>query len=296
MADSVLQALGRKIDAELILPLRQQLVGRQLAAVNPDLKGDGIFEVEHHFLNELGAATVSYNLPRPDAARDSVTASRATLKVPVLEKGFEIARADYDIYKATEGRTPIDTTVALSAAQVVGVKEDDLIINGWKPDGTNAEITGLYAGAGNSYTTNDDFATAGKPTTALAGALALIETDSALAANYNFVCHPTQRNELRGLRNANGVREEPEFVEMLNPGGGDLGKIKSTTAIAAGTGLLVPVDPARQFVELVVPRDYRTSLGVDSRDEANSPIYGRVMCMTIPKIKQSAGLCSLTQI
>jgi len=294
MADTVLQALGRQIDAEMIEPLRQQLVGRQLAQINPNLKGDGIFEVVHNTMNELGTATVSYSLPRPDGPRDSVTATRATLKVPVLDKGFEIERADYDVYKANG--TPIDTNVALSAAQVVGVKEDDLIINGWKPDGTNAEITGFYAGAGNSYTTNDDFATAGKPTTALSGALALIEADSALADAYNFVCHPTQRNQLRGLRNANGVREEPEFVEMLNPRGGTAGRIISTTAITAGTGLLSPVDPARRFIELVVPRDYRTSLGVDSRDPDNSPIYGRVMCMTIPKIKQANGLCSLTQI
>lgn len=296
MADTVLQALGRKIDAEMIMPLRQSLIGRKLAAINPDLKGDGIFEVVHNTMNELGTATISYSLPRPDGPRDSVTATRTTLKVPVLSEGFEISREDYDVYKNSEGRTPIDTNVALSAAQVVGVKEDDLIINGWKADGTNAEITGFYAGAGNSYTTNKDFATAGYPTTVLSGMLALIEADSALADAYNFVCNPVQRNELRGLRSAQGVREEPEFVEMLNPGGGKTGGIISTSTITAGTGLLSPVDPNRRFVELVVPRDYRTSMGVDSKAEDLSPIYGTVYCMTIPKIKQAAGLCSATQI
>jgi uncharacterized linocin/CFP29 family protein len=296
MADSVLRTLGRKIDQEMIEPLRQQLVGRQLAYVNPFLKGDDVFEVEHHRIGELSAATVSYSLPRPDAARDSITTTRETLKVPVLDKAFEIQRADFDIWQASEGKKPLDTTVAISAAQVVGEKEDNLIINGWKPDGTNTKITGLFDGAGNSFTTSKDFGTYGNATDAVAGAFALVEDDSAAADAYNLVLNPVQRNELRASRSANGIREEPEILEMLNPKGGTTGRIISTKARAAGTGILSPVDPARRFIELVIPRDYRTTLGMDSKDEETSPIYGRVYCMTILKIKQAAGICSLTQI
>lgn len=294
MADTVLQVLARQIDSDLILPLRQQLIGRTLAATNPTVKGDGVFEVVHQSLNELGEATISYSLPKPSDQRDSITATSTPLKIPVLEKGFEISRADYDVWKANG--TPIDTTVALSAAQVVGVKEDNLIVNGWAPDGSTTKITGLYAGAGNSFTTNLDFGTAGYPTDAVAGALALIETDYALADAYQLLLNPVQRNELRASRNTAGVREEPEVLDMLNTKGGSGSKVVSTSVILAGTGLLVPIDPARRFLELVVPRDYRTTLGVDSRDETNSPIYGRITCMTLPKIKQSNGLCSLTQI
>jgi len=295
MTDTALQVAARYIDSELIQPLRQQLIGRKLVSRNPSVKGPGVYNVDVHTITEMNAAEITFKLPGEEANRDMIRVARANKNIPVLHKEFMIPRQDFDAYK-NKG-IALDTAAAQSAAQVVGVAEDELIINGWKPDGTTYLISGLYQGAGNDYSTQKDFGTPGNPTDAVAGAMALIEADYGLAEAYNLVLNPTQANELRASRNANGVLELPEVVDLLNLGNKNgPGRIFSTPAITAGKGLLAPVDPSRRFIELYIPQDMKTILGVDSKLEETSPIYGSVYELVYPHIKQSNALAKLSDI
>lgn len=295
MTDTAIQVLARSIDTAMPEPLRDKLIGRGLVTVSPLSKGDDVFEVEAYSYDDLSDdATVDYELPDPDASGDEINTTRTVVKVPVFSKGFRIRRSTYEIFKARG--TPIDTTTALSAAYIVGKKEDAAILQGWAPDGTNYRTNGLYRSAGNQFSTPKDFGTYGYATDAVGGAIAMIEDDDAEANAYNLTLNPIQRGELRVSRSANGVLEEPDIMGILNPNGGSVGRIWTSKRITAGTGLITPVDPARQYIELHTPRDYRTSLGVNSKDEANSPIYGKITCMTYLNVKHANAIAALTSI
>lgn len=297
MADTTtaLQLAARAIDQEMILPLRQQLIGRKLVAENPRVRGTGVYNVEIRTMGEVSAAYASFELPRADTTRDVVKVTRSTMNVPVLQKNFEVPRMDFEAFK--NAGVAIDTASALSAAYQVGVLEDKLIFYGWAPDGTNYVTSGLYTLANNDYSTSKDFATFGNATTAVGGALALIEADNCLADAYNLILNPVQANELR-VSMSTTIGKELDIIKGLINGGNESGpgKIFSTPNITAGTGMLVPVDPSRKFIELYVPQDIRTVLGTDSRLDETSPIYGSVYELVLPHVKYTDAIAKISAI
>jgi len=187
----------------------------------------------------------------------------------------------------------VDASTALSAAFVAGKVEDEAIIDGVKRDTTNYDINGLYPGAGNDYSTSTDFGTAGNPTIAVGGAFDLLEEDD-VPTNlpYNLVLARTQRTQLKTMRNANGVREEPEVLEMLNGG-----QIFGSNILTAGTGMLLPVrevlDP---WVDFFLTVDWRTEHGFDSEHPETGDLSGRVYSGGILRIKESKVICKLSSI
>ncbi len=295
--DTAYASISRYFDYEIIEPARATTIARKISAVNPDCKGDGITNFEKYVMTELGNAKIAYEMPGADAAnRDAIKLSKSTVDIPVLYEDYDIPN---NIMKAWLNKSkPIDPAVAKSAAQVVNVKLDSLVLDGWKPNGSTYEINGFYQGAGNDYSTSKDFGTYGNASDAVAGAMALIDADSCTAEAYNLILHPTQFNELKKSRSTNGVREMPEVVEMLN---GDKptgpGRVFNSNTITAGTGLLIPVDVARTYHELVIPVEMRNYLGYDSKvGPDNSPGYGRTYMVAYPHIKLANGLSKLSSI
>lgn len=279
MVDSTaLDTAARYFDDALIEPLRQSLIGRKLIAENPSCKGDGIFNVDINTIKELGAGTISYSLPTGDAGTaDMIRVDRTNVNLPVLFKEFEVPRMDFEAFK--NKNIPIDTAAGVSAAQMVGVKEDLLIIKGWNPSGDGATWTvpGMYTVSGaQTCGTAYDFATHGNPTGAIAEGYEMLEEDHALTAQaYNLVINPVQWGQLLKSRHAtSNQREMPEVVEMLNFGNANgPGRIYVTTALTAGTGVMCPVDVARQSMELYTPKQMTTDLGTDSRNSKTSYLY-----------------------
>jgi len=292
MTDTALQTAARYFDKELIEPLRQQLIGRKLVNVNPNIKGAGIHSADIMKVIEMGKGLITYELPSGDISRDMIRVDADVVKIPVLWKGYEVPRDSWDAMK--NRGVALDTAAMLSAAQMVGVDEDQLVIDGWKPDGTNYVIKGLYQSAGLDYATTKDFGTYGNATDAVAGAMALAEAKYVYPP-FNLVLNATQMNELRASRSTNGVREMPEILELINDGAGP-GKIYSTPAITAATGLLVPADSARAHIELIIPQDMRNVLGEDAKIPDISPIYGTTFELVYPHTKQINALCKLSSI
>lgn len=292
MADTALQTAARYFDKELIEPLRQQLVGRKLVNVNPNIKGAGLHSVDIMKIIEMGAGFITYELPSGDISRDMIRVGSDVVKIPVLWKGYEVPRDSWDAMK--NRGVALDTAAMLSAAQMVGVDEDTLILDGWKPNGSTYVINGLYPSANNDYSSTKDFGTYGYATDAVAGAMALLEADYVYPP-FNLVLNAVQMNELRASRSANGVRELPEILELLNDGAGP-GKIYTSPAIADTTGLVLSADAARAYIELIVPQDMRNILGEDSKIPDISPIYGTTFELVYPHIKQTNALCKLSSI
>jgi uncharacterized linocin/CFP29 family protein len=293
MVDSALHRAAEYFDDRIIDPLRTGITGRKLVAVTP--LPETVYNVTVESLTDLSAAQIAYALPSgAEAGRDNVKITKANKELIHVFKDFEVPRADFEAF-SNQG-IAMDTLAAQSAAYVVGQKEDDLILNGWKPDGSAYLVPGLYQGAGNSYSTSSTFSTPGVPTTAVAGAIALIETDNALADYYNLVINPVQAAKLRPLRSANGVLEMPEVLQVLNGGGTGPGRIYSTTAMTAGTGLLAPVDPGKKFMELYEAVGIRTELGYDSAKPQTGPIFGRVYEREYLHIKYANAICQFTTL
>jgi uncharacterized linocin/CFP29 family protein len=278
------------IEKEWQTPLRSTLVARKLAAKNPNVVGRGVQAVEMTTLSNMSVANIQYGIPSPDVNADELQETVSTVQVPVLYKQFRISRFKIDAY-LREGRA-FDTAVAQEAVYQVALLEDDYLINGWKQDGSDLKVNGFYNAAGNDYSTAKDFGTFGNAKDAVIGAKLLIELDNALSQSYNLVLNPAQYAELAAQYSATAGWEMDIVKRLLGP----QGDVISTPRMADGKGLLMPVDPARKYVEYINPVDFTLIIGEDSRLPGWADYQGTVIDLIYPNVKIPNGLCKLSNI
>lgn len=295
MADTF-KKIGRSIDKEVVLPLREVAIGRKLMAKNPKMGGKGIWNIDVTELNELSEAFIDFALPDGDTHRDSIKSTISNVKCPVLFKGYEIARDEYDAF--VDKGIMIDAEAAISAATVVGNKENSLLIDGYALDGSTYDIEGLYQSAGNTDATANDFGTAGNALAEVAIMKGKLAEDNIYGMNYNLTLHPTQFAELDGnILSGNGEDEMTAVMKKLNPVSGSApGGVFQSTDITAGTAMLTPVDPARRYFEYYEPQPLRNVLGEDSKVPGISPIYGTAFEVLLPHVKHSEAICTATGV
>lgn len=287
--------MARFYDSVMHEPVRQQLMGRTLYGKVITLD-KGKYNVDYHTLTDMGAADVSYALP-PGAQRDDVVAAVTNLRIPNLYKAYQIPRAVFDSFQANG--VSMDTQAMLSAAQRVGEMEDDLLIQGWDPDGDSTyEIEGLYQGAGNTEGTSKDFGTAGNAIAELGLAFALIAADNALTTNYNMTLNPTQYFELLPSVLSNGDREFPQVVDMLNEvaPGRPPGIIQWSNDISAGTGLLSPVDTVGEHIDLIIALEMKNHISPDPYWGEEGDLFGHVIERLVPRIHHDVAICTMTGV
>ena len=205
----------------------------------------------------MGSASISYSLPTGDVGgKDMIRVDRTNVNLPVLFKEFEVPRMDFEAWR--QKGQPMDSAAAVSAAQMVGVQEDTLIIKGWNPSGDGAAYTvpGMFT-VSNAQVVSSSYAfsTPGNATKAIADAYSQMETDHSLAQSYNMILNPTQWGELLMSRHStSNQREMPEVLEMLNFGDENgPGRIYVTPALADTQGVIAPVDPARKGIPPIYP-------------------------------------------
>jgi uncharacterized linocin/CFP29 family protein len=258
----------------MVDPLRQMLIARKLFAKTTTLE-DGKFEMDYDTVTEMGEAIISYDIPDNTTKRDDIAVADASLKLAVISKGWKIPYSKWRAY-LSEGKD-LSTTGMTSAMQVCALLEEKLLLQSWKPDGSNARINGLYASAGNNYSTSKDFGTYGNAKDAVAGVLSMMADDDVPTAsiNWNYSLNPTQYYELEASESTSGIAEMEKVLRMLNPAQ-DMppGQIIMSPDIAAGTGLVSPVDPAGLYIEFVKGKDMNNVLGTDSKLGEISPVYG----------------------
>lgn len=290
---TALQKAATFLDAELVLPMRQKLMARQLIAIKPLMKGDGLKSAEVMKIIEMGEASMAYKLPK-DMSRDMIRIDKSTVDVPVLYKGFEMDREAIAAY-ATKG-VALDSAAAVSAAQVIGVMEDTAIIQGWKPNGTDYLMKGLYQAGTTDYDTTKDFGTYGDAKTVVAALMAQLEV-LYVYPPFNLTLHPTEHGQLLMSESSTGNEEYGRVLRMINgnqPGGP--GRIFSSGNMTAGTGMLTPVDPARIYMELINPVTLRNVLGEDSKMPGISDITGTSFEAIYVNVKQPSAIGRMTDI
>jgi len=282
------------LDTQMKDPLRAMLMGRKLFA-KVTRAPEGTFNCDYWKVTEMGGAIITYSMNPGEY--DSVALSTTNLKVPVIAKGYEMSKSDLMAF-ANKG-TDLTTVNMMSAMQVVGLAEDDLLLAGWKADGTNYDVEGLgnITGA-TSESTSKDFGTYGYPTAKLALIFAALTTASVPvnAYNGNMILHPTQYYELDVSKSTAGVEEMPQVLRMLqkNPGL-PAGSVFMSSDVTAGTAILAPVDPFGTVMDLFIAMDTQNHLGYDSKlGEAISPVFGTVIEAVRPRIFQPAAICVAT--
>ena len=289
---NALDNIAKKFDSAIVAPLQHRLIGRKLVPKNNDLSGAGIGmqSVDYWTYASMSDAEINYDIA--ENVEDTIDTTTGTIRIPVIQKSYKLPRRTYESYKMR--KIPIDSDVAIQAAYLVAYMEDKLILDGWKPDGTNYTVSGLYKSANNAESTPDDFGTFGNATDKISKAITLLEEDSVYGP-YNLVLNPAQKNELKASESTTGRPEWDRILGMLNEQDEGVGTIFSSPIQDAATGMLLPVSDSVYF-DLVEAKAPFNVLGMDSKQGNISPIYGSVLDVTTIRVKHVDAICKLTQI
>ena len=274
----------RQIKDAIVFTARKQAVARKIINTRNISGGIGVQQWTYDTANEVSDALLTYQFT--DTAEDWIELTRTDVPIPLLHKEYRISRRD--LAAAARGGFGISTATVSSAAYKVMNLENQLILNGYAADGTNYDIKGLYQSAGNSFDTQSDFGTDGKPLEAVAGAIDLMQADN-ITGPYNLVLNPTQYMELATsiLGYGAGEREIAMVKEILEGG-----NIYSTSFQPAGTGMLL-ADASAGFFEMIVAQDMTTETEVLQKSK---DLWGRVYECVIPVVYDANAICKLTNI
>ena len=274
----------RQIKKDVIMSARTANICRKLIPVRAVPGGIGTQQWSYNKMSEVSEAQISWAVNIDN--EDMIALTPTNAPIPVLHKEFRIGARD--IKSAQNGGYPISTQTAASAAYRVTNLENTLVMDGYKADGTNYDIKGLYQSAGNTEATADDFGTAGKALDKIGKAIALMQADE-IYGPYNLVLNHTQYAELAvSILGSGAGQAEMPLVERLLGGG----QIFSTSFQTAGTGMFMST-PNPMFFELVVPQDMNTKTVVEPKTE---DLWGQVFECVLPVIYEPNAICALTGI
>jgi uncharacterized linocin/CFP29 family protein len=286
------ETAAKYLDKEMKDPLRQTIIGRKFFPKIMDIPM-GKMSMDYDSITEMGDAEISYDFNTDEGSEDMIKIANTTLKLIVLQKKYKISRGMFEAFRS-EGKA-IDTAAMLSAMQVVALKEDKVLIQGWAPDESNYRVKGLYQSAGNT-TAGADFGTFGNALQSVIDLKALFFADNVVGMNFNLILNPVQFGQLEGSYNL-GVYEWDKVMRALNPiPGAPQGGIYQSNDITAATGLMCPVDPSGMHLRLVRMVDMRNELGSDSKHPDTSPIYGTVYEVIAPLIINANAVGTFTAI
>lgn len=274
--------------------LTQQLIARTLFGHRVDIPV-GKTRYNYDTVSNMKDAIISTSLPDGDGPWESIKVTDSEVQLAYISEKWVIPKDKMDAFES-EGKS-LPTAANRAAARAIGNSEEKLLMNNWKPDGSNAKLNGLYASAGNVYSTSSSFGTFGGAKTAVAGMFQKISEDKVpvSALNWNLGLNSVEFYKLEASQ-LNGTYEKPMIEKMINKVGGALGKIYESPELAAGTALLTPVDTAGTYIDLLVAKDPSVVLGKDSRQESLSPTYATSYELLAPLIYEPNAICTATNI
>jgi len=300
---NALANLGKSWDKDIVPVLHAQTLARKLIPRSVlSGKGLGMTSVETRAYTATAGAVINYEIIQDNEEKVDVTAK--TLKIPVQQDDRTIMRRTWESY-ILHG-TPLDNDMALDMVANIAAQEDALVINGWKPDGTNYELKGMFQVANNTYA-GSDFATYGNTIKAVAAGLALLRTDKIYSAGYNLILTPTQYAELEASESTTGKAEYDRVLAMLNRNApGNPGVIYESTSLSdasANCGIISPAaTPAnRRFFDLVIAAEPFHDLWI-AGSQKTGDIHVRQLGAMVPRFKHLNSsnkdncICTLTGV
>lgn len=300
---NALTNLGKAWDKDIVPVLHAQTLARKLIPRSVlSGKGLGMTSVETRAYTATAGAVINYEIIQDNEEKVDITAKN--LKIPVQQDDRTISRRAWESY-ILHG-TPLDNDMALDMVANIAAQEDALVINGWKPDGTNYELKGMFQVANNTVA-GSDFGTYGNAITAVATALADLRTDKIYSTGYNLILTPAQYAELEASESTTGKAEYDRVLAMLNRNApGNPGVIYESTSLSdasANSGIVSPAaTPAnRRFFDLVIAVEPFHDLWI-SGSQKTGDIHVRQLGALVPRFKHLNSsnkdncICTLTGI
>jgi len=288
--------LGKKTTNEMIEPLREKMIGRELMYVNTRISDKALDSIEAFEYSDLGDALIKRGLPDDTIFRDGLRTATHTVLLNTIVEGFLLERQEFNNY--VNNGIPIDTTIAMVAADKVAEKENEAALVGWSLDGTVYTQEGMKELTGKSTeSTSKDFGTFGYPLDKTILAIDVLNDAGVYADSYNLTLNKTQYGELRSSISTTGESEWDLVMGALNEGGSSMGKIRKSSDVTATTGFLTPVDPTGKYFQMYETYSPTASFGYDSKlGEEDSPVYGKVYERVGFDWKQPTAVCYISAI
>jgi uncharacterized linocin/CFP29 family protein len=226
---------------------------------------------------------------RSPQARSSHS-SPTVLKVPTIYQKFSVDKRTVEAY-ATQGKD-FESAARDSAYHTVAKLEDDLLVDGWAADGVTNDCNGLYDAANNTEATSSVTSTYGNMVIKMNLAMAVLEADSAADWSFNLVLAAGNYWEVINSVSTTGQREAPLVEEILSAGGTGRGSIMKSADLTANAGMLVPIDPAGESIDLVILSDVHTE--PKAKEYPSEDPEFLVIEELVPRIKRTDAICTLT--
>lgn len=288
--------LGKIVTNEIIPPIRETAIARQLMYVNTSISSSVSDDsVQAYKFSDLSDALIMRSLPDESIFRDGIRSETHTVLINSIVEGFDIKKQEYDNF-ATNG-IMINTSLAQIAAEKVAEKENEMILVGWTPDGTDYQVEGMQNLTNcSTATTSYDFGTFGNAVKKVTEAKNTLLTAGVQAQAYNLTLNPTQFSELEASESTTGTEEMEQVLKRLNPNGGEAGRIRQSTDISENYGLLTPVDNVGKYFELIQTYAPTAEINPDPKMGTISPLYGHVLERVGLNFKYPAAVCKLSGI
>jgi len=183
----------------------------------------------------------------------------------------DITQTDYNVPKQLSSRVlkrdiyesflldgiPLGSDMAIQMLSEVQQQQNATVIDGWKPDGTNYAVLGMYQVANNSMGAGSSFATYKGALTTVSTILGLLQADDIYSYDgYNLIINPAEKAELLASYSTAGIAEYGQVIDLLNvdvPDGSKPGSIIATPYMTAGTAMVAPTatQANRKYFELI---------------------------------------------
>lgn len=279
------------LDKQVVKTAQPLLMMRKLFPKGPTGGGLGIRRSIWYEVGEMTDGYISFEF---EENQDAVDMTKKSVEIPLLAKEWEISFRDWKSWQM-QNILP-DTALLQAATRKVVQMEEDYLLYGWAPDGSNYQIEGLYTAAGQT-TSGSDFGTNGNAVATVGAAMALL-VDANINPPYDLMLNSAQWLELLLSKDNYGNRELPMVRSLLNGGDSDnvpngKGNIYMIPKLAAGTGMVIPTNRSPDLWDYQLIEDMRTT---SEELEKTHRLFGRVYFAGVPRIKYPDAACTLTGI
>ena len=300
-SNALLDALRDQFDPTIVPVLRANSVGRQLMPINTELsgKGLGVLTVETMQYVARSGATTNYDIQQDNY--DTVDIKRFPTRVPVQQDDVLIKFRDWQAYQLKG--VPLENDLSTDMTANIVREQDTLVVDGWKPDGTNYEIKGLYQAAGNTVSASDG-GTYGNLKSAVVSGISLLKADGVYSNGYNLGLAPFNYQELTDSENQYGKEEFEAVIKALNTNlPTPVGRIFEVPDLAAGTGMITPVATQEntRFFDLIETQPIINNLWYKDGNETTGDIKMQQVGAIVPRFKHlntstmtDVCICSIT--
>lgn len=300
MANS-LEKIGKYLDREVVPILRAQSVLRQLIPLNKKLSGKGIgmTAIETFNYTATGGASTDYEINENQA--DTMDITDDILKIPIQQQEIKISARTFEVMQKNGSNIEADSIQEITSNVVA--EQDTNGIAGWKPNGTDVEIDGLYTVAANTYG-GATFGTYGNAVKAATNAKKELKADNVISSGYNMTLHGDQLAELDGSQSTAGIDEWDRVLRILNNGNKNgPGQILQSDDLTAGTGMVTPIASQEnlRFFDLIEAQTPMNRVFIIG-DPKTSPVHIRQVAALTQRFKHLDSsdndpcVCTLTGI